>query len=152
MTREHQDEIRAENAFLKLKLEMDHGMQASQFSGELTPAMENAWLHSILDFEKQLRNVPLITVFKHLGQPKYTKWDSLRLADVRRETTRLMELMRSRNVILEALKPVDDIEYYRFITEELFHEEVMFVPGRNMVLHFIYEEFKERENFGKGPV
>ena len=145
MTTNQDDEIRAENALLKLKLELDHGMQASHFAGELSPALENAWLNNVLAFEKKLSSAPMTTVFKHLGQPRFRKWDSIKVSEVRGETRRLLELMKSRNVILESLKPVDDLEYYRFITEELFHQEMMFVPGSNMILHYIYEEFRESE-------
>lgn len=145
MTTNPDDELRAENALIKLKLEVDHGMQASHFAGELPPALENAWLNSILDFEKQWKQTPAVSVFSHLGQPKFRTWDTLPLAEIRRETRRLLDLMKSRSIVLESLKPVDDLEYYRFITEELFKEELAFVPGTSMIVHIIYEEFKDRD-------
>ena len=144
MIPDHNDDLRAENAFLKLKLEMDYGMQGGYFSNELTPAMENACLQSILDFEKKFKDGPVTKVFNHLGKPKFKRWDKLEMREVRPETKRLLDLMRRRGVVLESLKPVDDLEYYRFITEELFHQEMMFVPNGNMILHYVYEEFMER--------
>lgn len=140
MSTDNQDEIRAENALLKLRLEVDHGMQASHMTGELSPAMENVWLNSILEFEKRLKATPAVSVFKYLGMPRFKKLDAMRLEDVGRETWRLLALMRSRNVVLDVLKPIGDLELYRFITEDLFNREVIVVPDSNVILHFVYEE------------
>src|SRR5689334_20001679 len=106
MKSDYEDEIRAENALLKLKLELDHGMEASHVSEQLSPAMENAWLNSVLNFEKQLKKAHPVTVFQHLGRPQFKKLDTLRLADVRNETKRLLELMRKKNIFLEHLQAV----------------------------------------------
>ena len=45
-TQSTDDEIRAQNAVLRLKLEMEHGMKGCQTEG-LSPTLENAWLTSI---------------------------------------------------------------------------------------------------------
>lgn len=136
--------LKAENALLRLKLEMDHGMIDSDTHG-LTPQLENLWLNSIFNFEKQAKEAPIITLHQHLGEPMFPKADSLNSAETSRELERLTELMMSKSVVLDCIHPQTDEVLYRFITEELFQAEVFTMPGTNMVMHFIYEEFHPEE-------
>ena len=132
--------LKAENALLRLKLEMDHGMIEAG-THALSPQLENLWLNSIFNFEKHSREAPIITLHQHLGEPVFPKADSLSTGETSRELHRLTELMLSKSVILDCIHPQTDAVLYRFITEELFNAEVFTVPGTNMVMHFIYEEF-----------
>ena len=140
----HEDELRAENALMKLRLELDHGMQASHFAGQLSPAMENAWLNMIVDFEKKFSSTKPVSMYEHLGKPQVKVWDALTPAQIGSENRRLLDLLRKKHVVFESLNPIDDLECYRFITEELFVEQIVFVPGAGMAVHIVYEEFKER--------
>jgi hypothetical protein len=134
------DMLKAENALLRLKLEMEHGMKDSQF-GSVTPQLENMMLNSIFKFEENLKTAPTITVFEQLGEPDFTDAVDLSPLDLPLELERLTDLMASKGVVLDCLKDYDDAVIYRFITEELFKAEVISMPGSNMIMHFIYEEF-----------
>lgn len=136
------EQLKAENAVLRLKLEMDHGMSASSTSG-LSPQLENLWLNSIFKFEENLKAAPVITVFQHLGKPSFPPADNLSPQELSSKLQRLTGLMHSKSIVLDCLNEYDDAVIYRFITEELFNQEVMDMPGMsgNMIMHFIYEEF-----------
>lgn len=134
------DLLKAENAVLRLKLEMEHGMKDSESHG-LSPQLENMWLNSIFKFEENMKKAPRITVFQHLGEPSFPDAASLSQQEISRELQRLMDYMQSKNVVLDCIKEYADDVIYRFITEELFKEEVFFMPSSNMIMHFIYEEF-----------
>jgi hypothetical protein len=136
------DLLKAENALLKLKLEMDHGMMESDTSF-MTPQLENLWLNSIFNFEKNAKDAPRITLHQLLGEPQFPKAETLSSRETSRELERLTELMHSKSVVLDCCKPQTDAVIYKFITEELFNAEVISMPGTNMVMHFIYEEFHD---------
>lgn len=125
---------------LRLKLELDHGMIESSTEG-LSPELENMWLKNIYKFEEGWKNSKPMTLFECLGKPQFVKWDKLSPRDISQELRRLKQLMFRKRVVLDCLQHYDDVTIYRFITEELFHAETMHVPGSNMVMHFIYEEF-----------
>jgi hypothetical protein len=71
-----EDELRAENELLKLKLEMEHGMMHSE-SAALNPEIENAWLKHIYEFEQQAKEGKRIKVYDAIGRPSFRKADEL---------------------------------------------------------------------------
>jgi hypothetical protein len=136
--------LEAANALLRRKLEMEHGMWKSS-THRLSPELENIWLNSIYNFEENLRRTGPSTLFTHLGQPKFPKFNELSPKEISRQLNRLKELMLSKHVVLDCIHQYDDLTLYRFITEELMSKEMFFVPNANMVFHFIYEEFHQRD-------
>jgi hypothetical protein len=137
------DLLKAENAVLRLRLEMEHGMKDSQTRG-LSPQLENMWLNSIFKFEENWKTAPTVTVFKHLGEPRFPDASGLSPHEISRELRRLTDYMQSKGVVLDCINEYEDAVIYRFILEELFKAEVTFMPG--MIMHFIYEEFHPGES------
>ncbi len=135
-----EDELKAENELLKLKLELEHGMKDMGASG-LSSEAENQWLNYIYNFEKLHKNAKRIKVFEALGQPHYIKPEALSKAEVGKELERILNIMEEKNIALSWSGDYEDIVIYKFITEELFEQEMddIFMPG--MVSQFIYEEF-----------
>ena len=131
--------LEAANALLRRKLQTDHGMIES--ASRLSPELENMWLNSVYNFEENLKSSKPVTLFTHLGRPRFAKFDKLSPREISRELSRLKELMQSKHVVLDCVNRYDDVTIYRFITEELFRAEMFFVPNSNMTFHFIYEEF-----------
>ena len=56
------DLLKAENAFLKLKLGLEHGMQMEETS-TLSPEIENQWLKSVYAFEQQYKDAKRIKLY-----------------------------------------------------------------------------------------
>jgi hypothetical protein len=134
--------LEAANALLRRKLQADHGMKESYTMEGISPQLENIWLNSVFNFEENLKTSKMITLFKHLGRPKFAKFDKLSPREISRELNRVREMMRAKHVELDCINQYDDLTIYRFITEELFNAEMFFVPNSNMTFHFIYEEFR----------
>ena len=110
-------------------------------SSDLPPDIENEWLNSIENFEEQFENAKQITVHKKLGEPTFKAESELSDIQLANELERLYKIMAGKYISLDVLSDVDDREIYRFITEELFHQEIddMELPG--IWNCFIYEEF-----------
>lgn len=129
-----------ENGLKKKELEEKYGAHFSEFS-ELSPEMESQWLNSIEAFEKQFDNAKRTTVWEYMGNPAYKTIVELKPPEISKELERLYELMDEKGISLSTLCEVEDAELYRFITEELFQEEMDDIRIPGMMSCFTYEEF-----------
>ena len=142
----HNDELKAENNLLKLKLGLEYGMKMEN-SSTLSPDLENQWLKNVYAFEQQFKDAKRTTLYEYLGQPSFNKWDTLNAGQTSEALKRIKEVMRDNDVDLDCICDYDDQVIYRFITEELFEKEMddMRIPG--MVWHFVYEEFYPNHDY-----
>ncbi|SHI65416.1 hypothetical protein SAMN05444280_104120 [Tangfeifania diversioriginum] len=129
-----------DNDLKKKELEKKYGAYFSEDS-ELPPEMENQWLNSIDEFEKQFDNAKTITVWEYMDKPSFKTKDELKSHEISNELERLFELMGESNITLSTLCDVEDAELYRFITEELFQHEMDDIRIPGMMSCFTYEEF-----------
>jgi hypothetical protein len=138
--------IKFENELLKLKLDVEFGLNQHNISA-LEPEVENAWLSSIYEFEQQFKDAKKIKVFEALGRPETKKLKDLRPHEIPKALDSVFSLMRKKGIALDCCCKYDEAIIYRFITEELFEEEVddIFIDG--MVHHFIYEEFHPNHEY-----
>lgn len=141
-----EENLRAENNLLKLKLGLEHGIQMEDGNG-LGPELENQWLKHVHAFEQQYKNARPIRLYDYLDRPEFKKWDALDPEQTAQELKRLLAVMRRKNVELDCICTYDDALIYRFITEELFAHEMddMRIPG--MICHFTYEEFHPNHDY-----
>jgi len=142
--------IKQENEFKKLKLNLEHGaIFPDQLHPDLPPEIESIFLDSIMNFENAYQNVKQISVFDKLGKPEFKTTDTLSNEEISIELDRIMDLMTQNGLALDVLCDYDDQDklIYSFITTELFLHEIndMNVPG--MVCNFIYEEFHQNHKY-----
>ena len=116
-------------------------------SNDLSPDIESQFLDNIMAFEDAWKDSKQITLHEFLGQPRYTKSEDLTDGEISKELNRINDLMHKHQVSLDTLCEVSDRELYRFITVELFQQEIddMHIPG--MITHFTYEEFHPNHEY-----
>lgn len=141
-----EDELKAENELLKLKLEMEHGM-SNMDAKNLSPDAENQWLNYIYNFEKQYKDAERIKVIEFIGNPAYKKVDELAPDDISKELNRLEEIMADNGVEIGFICDYTDEVKYKFITEELFEEETDNIRIDGMRTCFTYEEFHPNHDY-----
>ena len=141
-----EDELKAENNLLKLKLTLEHGMKMSE-SDDLPADVENHWLKSVYAFEQQYRDARSVKVYDHIGRPVFMKCDQLSAIEISGERQRLQSIMAENGVELDCICEYDDATIYRFITEELFEHEMDDIRIKGMTYHFIYEEFHPNHDY-----
>lgn len=141
-----EEELRAENNLLKVKLKMEYGMQDTDTS-TLPPHVENEWLKYIDAFEQQYKDAKVTTVYDFIGQPSYRKWETLTPEQTGVELKRLISIMEENDVALDCICQYDEAVIYRFLTEELFHHEMDLIRIPGMTHHFIYEEFHPNHDY-----
>ena len=134
------DDLRASNELMKLKLELEHNMQMNDPSA-LSPEIENQWLNQIYNFEMQYRDAPRIKVYDFIGRPSFLSADLLTSSQVKKELKRVLFLLEEKAILLDCCCIYDDLVMYRFVTEELFEHEMDSLSVKGMTHHFIYEEF-----------
>ncbi|NOS90319.1 MAG: hypothetical protein HOP30_00200 [Cyclobacteriaceae bacterium] len=135
-----EDELKAENELLKLKLELEHGMKGHHSEG-LSPAMENQWLNQIYNFEKLYKETPRVKVYDFIGRPDFVPIQSLPENEIVAALEALENAMQAKGVELSCLCEYPAATIYQFITEELFEHEMDGIRMEGMMTHFTYEEF-----------
>lgn len=142
--------IKQENEFKKLKLNLEHGaIFPDQLHPDLPPEIESMFLDSVINFEKAYQNVKQISVFDKLGKPEFKPAETLSDVEIAIELDRMMDLMQQNSLALSVLVEYEDQErlIYSFITDELFLHEIddLNIPG--IVTNFIYEEFHQNHKY-----
>lgn len=140
----HDEQWKAENDFLKMKMMLEHGAEfGSVGNSEIPPDIENQFLKSVMEFEKQFENTTYIKVFDKLKRPTHFKPVSeIKDADISSAWSELSDYLSQYGVSLDACSPnISPRELYRFTIEELFEEEVEDISIPGMTQCFIYDIF-----------
>jgi hypothetical protein len=139
-----QEQLKAENEFLKMKLMLENGAEFSgNHAGEVPPEIENQFLKNIVEFESQFADHCTIRVFDRIGKPWHFREPS-KISDDEMDNAwnELSEWMNEYGVMLDVCNPnVSKRELYRFAVEELFEYEMEDIRIPGMMHGFIYDEF-----------
>lgn len=141
-----EEQIKAENALLKIKLELEHGMDQAETSS-LSAEAENGWLNNIYNFEQQYGNAKRIKVYDAIGRPPFKKSTELSADEVSDALKGILSVMKNNALDLDFCCPYDDALIYTFITEELFEHEIDDMSVAGMITHFSYEEFHPNHDY-----
>lgn len=131
---------RMENQLLQLKLKAELGVEA-HISENTPPLIENIFLKKMLDYETSLANAEEIRIYDLIGQPEFIPEAKLDDLSLEIALNKLTATINQKQIALDFLGTYDNRTKYKFITEELFGEEVINVQLPGMIMHFIYEEF-----------
>jgi len=95
------------------------------------------FISQVKEFEQQHKNSKLINVFQLIGRPSILKPKKLNGAQIKSEYEKLILLLDKYNIIVHFQNDYTVEEKYRFITEEIFKQDV----EKNKHNSFIYEDF-----------
>ena len=137
------DEIRqrtqeALNQVKKDKLREKYGMEFEHPDSNLPPEVENEWLDYVLEFERQFEQAQRITVRERIGNPAIQPPSDLPLYAVGEAAMALLDLLAAHGIAVDFLGDVDELEAYRYLTEELLDEEMDDIRIEGMMTHFTY--------------
>jgi hypothetical protein len=139
-----EEQIRAENDYLKMKLMLENGAEFHTVEGEELPAdIENEFLKHIAAFEEQWAKRKTISIFEKIERPAhFLPVDYIPDDEIENAWQNLWQYLQDHGIHLDHCSPrVTPRELYRFTTEELFQLEIddIHVPG--MIQGYIYDEF-----------
>lgn len=144
------NDLEDENNFLKMKLMLEKGAIFGKVENkEIPPEIEHEFLINIIEFEKQYNEEKTIRVFDKIEKPVHFK----PVAEIPDEAIdkaweELSNYLEGYSINLYVCSPnISNKELYRFVTEELFEEEMidMDIPG--MMHEFTYDEFHPDWNY-----
>lgn len=138
-----QENLRIENEFLKIKLKAQYGEAFKMETTEQLPLeIENQFLRSMMAFEDEYAKADFTTIYERIGRPVYKAVGEIRKFELNAALKELTAILEENNIGLDFLDgPYPDEVIYRFITEELFTEEIEKTRVAGMRTNFIYEEF-----------
>lgn len=140
-----EERLKAENDFLKMKLMLENGAEFGNMESvnHLPANIENEFLNYIMEFEKQSENPVYIKVFDKIGQPTHFKPVSqITDIEIEEEWNCLLKYLNGYNINFDICSPNISVrELYRFVTEELFENEMSDINIPGATSNFIYDEF-----------
>lgn len=142
--------LQIENEILKLKMQAERGALFGGNMEDISPEMEAEFLKNVEAFEKSFDDAKATSIYECIGSPAYKKAEELQPEEVEPELRRIMELLYSKNILLEVLGRYDLSVIYKFITEELFLEQIKEVDHPGYLHSYIYEEFHPNHNVDIG--
>lgn len=136
------NKLRIENEIKKMKLSLEYGANFfSDGENKLPPELEGQWLNQVQQFEDTYTNSKRILIYDFIGKPICKSVNKISEAEIKFELNKILNLLSEKAIGLDTICKVDDRELYRFITEELFKEEIDDMKIVGMTHNFIYEEF-----------
>jgi hypothetical protein len=139
-----EEKLRADNEFLKMKLMLERGAEFTGISGQsLPPQLENQFLRNIIEFEKQSDDQGYIKLFEKLGRPaQFKSVNEIKDNEIEAAWEELSSFLYQHSISLGVCSPrVSRRELYRFVTEELFQQDIIGASIPGMMHGFIYDEF-----------
>ena len=109
--------------------------------------MENEFLNYIIAFEEQFAEGKQTTVHRYIGQPSWTPAHQLNEDQVESALHHVQSILARHTIRLNTLCSVESSELYRFITEELFDQEMMIIRIPGTWTNFIYEDFHPNHEY-----
>lgn len=143
------ERLQLENELKKLKLSLEHGAVFSDKPNgkDLPPEVENEFLKNIEEFEAFHHNSKRIILYDFMGKPSFKKEENLADDELSGALENMYELMDENGIALDTICEVEDRVLYKFITEELFLQEVDDVRIEGMRQCFIYEDFHPNHEY-----
>ena len=98
---------------------------------------DNEFLTQVKEFEQKHKNSKLINVFQLIGEPNFSRYKKSNGIQLKDEYEKLICLLDKFNIIVHFQSDYTIEEKYRFITEEVFRQDV----EKEKHNSFIYEDF-----------
>lgn len=139
-----EENLKAENQFLKLKLMLEQGAEFGSMQDANLPAdIQNQFLKNIIEFEKQFEERKRIKVFDKIGKPNHFKpVNEIPDDKIENAWSELDKYLNKYHIDLAVCSPnISARELYRFTIEELFNYEMDDMNLQGMTSCFTYDEF-----------
>ncbi len=133
--------LRIQNALSQAKrdkLRDEYGMKFEHTDPRLSPEAENEWLDYILDFERQFEQAKSITVRKRIDNPPIRPLSDIPLYELDEAISLLLDLLAAHGIAVDFLGEADELEVYRYLTEELLDYELDDIRIEGMITHFTH--------------
>ncbi|MHA4847105.1 hypothetical protein ACX0G7_23265 [Flavitalea antarctica] len=131
-----------ENEILLMKLNAEFGAQIFLPEQRVDPAIENHFLRSVYDFEKNASTgCGREIICTLLGEPVFPDEASLNDEEVSKNLGIATDLLYQHKIVLDTLEKYPDRTLYNFIVTEFLQMEIDHSGMNDCYMHFCYEDF-----------
>ena len=102
---------------------------------------DNLFMEEIKKFEKEHKKARIVNVYKLINKPKFQKLVDIDNKFLKEQYEKIILLLDEKNIIVHFKNDYPLKEKYRFITEEIFSQDVEDMTSSNLHINFIYEDF-----------
>ena len=99
------------------------------------------FMKQVKEFEKQHEGSKIVNVYNIIGKPAFKKCDELDNDSLEEEYKKILSLLDNQNIVVHFQSEYPLSDKYRFITEEIFAQDVENVEDTSLHINFIYEDF-----------
>jgi hypothetical protein len=102
---------------------------------------DTEFISKVKEFEETHKNAKLINVYKLIGKPSLSKTKKVNPKHLKDEYDKLITILDKNKIIVHFQNEYPIEEKYRFITEEIFKQDIENTKKCNLHISFIYEDF-----------
>ena len=103
---------------------------------------EKEVLKHLKDYDKKHRELKIISVYDKIGSPKFKPCDKIKdPSEIEEQYKKFLGLLDEHNIIVHFKNDYTAKEKYRFVTEEVFKQDVEDFNKSKIHINFIYEDF-----------
>ena len=131
------------NKKLKKELNNKFGMQFSDESFNVSPEIIHHFLENVKKFEESWEAGRGNQIKDLYYLPEFRKAEEIQPSELVNEILKVLYLYRAYNINIDVIEKdeVTNLQYYKFLTEELPVHKTDFIPIEGWTTNFIYEEF-----------
>lgn len=142
--------IRQENEFKKMKMNLEHGaIFPDEMMQNLPPEIEGAFLDSIINFEKAFKNAKRTTIAEKLNKTHFIPENVLNDAEIDIEIAKVQKALQDHNIRFEIIveDEYSNREIYKFLTEDFMDVEIDDFQFDGMISCFNYEDYRPNHRY-----
>jgi hypothetical protein len=119
----------------------DDDFEDEEIIGEIDEEDEEKEVMKHLKDYGKTKEVKIISVFEKIGSPECPKPNDMKDNDFSEEYGKLIALLDKNNIIVHFKNDYPIKEKYRFVTEEVFNQDIEDFKKSKVHVNFIYEDF-----------
>ncbi len=139
LTRE--DELRVENELKALNLELNQGPAHFFTSDNAPPELVARFLDNVTRFHEAEARGELVPIRQFAGIRDLPPADLVKEKKLEPRIKALLKRLEAKGILIDRPEHLNARGYYRFLTEEFLHHEVVNCAVPGMIHGFIYSEF-----------
>ena len=102
---------------------------------------DSEFISKVKEFIETHKNSKLINVYKLIGKPSFLKNKKISGTQLKKEYDKLITILDKNKIIVHFQNEYPLIVKYRFVTEEIFKQDIENTKKNNVHINFIYEDF-----------
>ena len=119
----------------------DEDFEEDEVLGEIDEEDEEKEVLKHLKDYGKTKEIKIVSVFEKIGSPKCPDVNDIKPDEAKEEYDKLIAMLDEHNIIVHFKNDYSAKEKYRFVTEEVFKQDIEDFKKSKVHINFIYEDF-----------